>query len=122
MLSLVGTGSPVACGFSIVGNTPKRIIIRVIGPALKQFGVSAALSDPQLRLFDSSGKQIDGNDDWSGTAELSNAFNSGGMFPLSLGSRDSALLVTLNPGVYTVQALAKGDATGVVLFEVYELL
>ncbi len=41
-------------------------------------------------------------------------------FPLTYGSKDAALVVTLNPGVYTVVgSSADGTGTGVVLVEVY---
>jgi hypothetical protein len=36
-------------------------------------------------------------------------------------SKDSALLVTLSPGLYSVQASGVSNTTGVALVEVYEV-
>ena len=44
-----------------------------------------------------------------------------GAFPLADGSRDSALLVTLMPGAYTIQVAGANGATGIALVEVYEV-
>jgi hypothetical protein len=44
-----------------------------------------------------------------------------GAFALPASSRDAALLVTLQPGSYTVQVSGVGGTTGVALVEVYEV-
>ena len=44
-----------------------------------------------------------------------------GAFPLAEGSRDSALLVTLPSGAYTIQVSGANNTTGVALVEVYEI-
>ena len=41
--------------------------------------------------------------------------------PLPTGSRDAAVIATLNPGSYTVQVSGVAGATGFVLVEIYEL-
>lgn len=62
-----------------------------------------------------------GNDNWGGGSSLAAAFNQVGAFPLAADSRDAALLVTLEPGNYTVQVAGVGGTTGVALIEVYEM-
>ncbi len=42
-------------GSSCMGATEKQVVIRAIGPSLAGAGVSGALSDPMLELWDSSG-------------------------------------------------------------------
>jgi len=42
-----------------------------------------------------------------------------GAFPLVAGSRDAVLMVTLEPGAYTVEVAAQGAVGGEVLVEVY---
>jgi hypothetical protein len=42
-----------------------------------------------------------------------------GAFALPTGSRDAAMVVTLPPGNYTVQASGVNSTTGVALIEVY---
>jgi hypothetical protein len=44
-----------------------------------------------------------------------------GAFALPATAKDAALLVTLPPGNYTVQASGTADTTGVALVEVYEV-
>lgn len=44
-----------------------------------------------------------------------------GAFPLSAGSADSAQIVSLSPGAYTVQVSGVGGTTGVALAEIYEV-
>jgi hypothetical protein len=49
-------------------------------------------------------------------------FSAVGAFPLTAGSRDAALLLTLNAGAsYTVQVAGVSNATGEALVEVYEV-
>ena len=92
-----------------------------VGPTLTQFGVQGALADPQLTLFNANGAPIDQNNDWSGGADLRNAFAQVGAFALPAISTDAALLVTLQPGLYTVQVSGVGATTGVGLVEVYDM-
>src|SRR5206468_1099790 len=43
-------------GFVIGGLQPKRVLLRGIGPALTGFGVTGALVNPRLQIFDSAGR------------------------------------------------------------------
>jgi hypothetical protein len=102
------------------GNVPKQILVRGIGPTLgTTFGVTGVLADPQLELFQGN-TRLQINDNWGGTTELRNAFTQVGAFNLADGSsRDSALLVTLQPGLYSAVLSGVGNTTGVGLIEIY---
>jgi hypothetical protein len=118
----VGTGANVLiAGFSISGTPPMKVLLRGVGPTLASFAVTGVLADPQIAVFTSpAGTQIASNDNWSDNANAAQiAANSG--FPLPAGSKDAALLLTLNPGTYTVQVSGVGNTTGVALVEVYEV-
>ncbi len=118
----VGSGDALlVVGFVITGNTSNTVLIRGIGPTLTKFGVGGTLANPQLKLFNQQGQAIEENDDWAGTTKLSTAFEQNGAFPLSPDSKDAALLVTLQPGVYTAQVSGVANSTGVALIEVYEV-
>jgi hypothetical protein len=52
---------------------------------------------------------------------LKNAFSVTGAFALDDNSKDAALIVTLDPGVYTVQVSGVNNSTGVGLVEVYDM-
>ncbi len=118
-----GTVTPLIVGFVIAGNGPKVVLIRGIGPGLAPFGVSGTLPDPQLAVFSGS-TQIGANDNWetgANSTQIVAASAQVGAFPLAAGSKDAALLVTLQPGNYTVQVSGVGIPTGVALIEVYDI-
>jgi hypothetical protein len=108
-------------GFAISGTGNKTLLIRGVGPTLTQYGVSGVLADPQLKLFNQQGQELQENNDWGGGAALANAFTQTYAFALPVASKDAALLVTLAPGVYTAQVSGVGNTTGIALIEVYEV-
>ena len=124
----VGTGGNVLIsGFVVSSEGSKTLLIRAIGPTLASFGVSGALTDPQLTIFGrADGSTTDtallGNDDWtssSGAATTATVATQVGAFALPAGSKDAALVVTLPAGNYTGQASGANATTGIALVEVY---
>ena len=118
----VGTGGNILiAGFAIGGSTSRTVLIRASGPALVPFGVTGTLPDPELQLY-SGANVIEGNKGWGGSAQISTAAVSVGAFAWgSSASADSAILVTLPPGAYTVQVSGASGDTGIALVEVYEV-
>jgi septal ring-binding cell division protein DamX len=123
--ALVGTGANIIIpGFVIAGTGSEQLLARGDGPALTGFGVSGALAQPSLSIFDSSGAVIASNTAWgTGTnpAEITSAGASVGAFALASGSADSALVVNVSAGAYTMQLSGVNNSTGVALAEVYEV-
>ena len=126
--ALVGNGANTFfSGLSVApGGGARRVLIRAAGPSLSALGVGGALADPAIAILDSSARQIanGANDNWDANGAgpaLGFAFQQSGAFPFSAGSRDSALLVDLMPGNYTIQVNGVGGATGTALVEVYDL-
>jgi hypothetical protein len=116
MRTEVGAGESVLiAGFAIEGSKPMEMLIRGIGPTLTRFGVKGVLSDPEIVLY-SGNQRIDANEDWGGSQELASAFDLVQAFSLAIESKDAALLVELQPGVYTTHV---GGGTGVALVELY---
>ena len=126
----VSPGSPLAVGFAIVGQTPHRMLLRGIGPALgaAPFGLTGTLANPRLTLFRDLAV-LRSNDDWSDAPEaavIREIAAKVGAFPLEAGSLDAATVIDLEPGIYTAEisgpANADGlEATGLVLIEIYEV-
>ncbi len=121
----VGSGGGLLiAGFTISGSTSKTVLIRASGPALEQFGIPGALSDPELQLYSvapAGNALLASNDDWGGDPEISAAAAAAGAFAWTdPASPDCALLVTLPPGAYTAEVTGLNGATGVSLIEVYE--
>jgi hypothetical protein len=112
----VQTGDNVMIGgFIIQGDGPQTVVVRARGPSLAQFGVPGLLANPQLQLF--SGPTVIGsNDDWQ-QAGNANAIQAAGFAPSD--NRESAIMMTLNPGAYTAIVSGVGGTTGVAIVEVF---
>jgi uncharacterized repeat protein (TIGR03803 family) len=116
----VGVGADaLVTGFNVSGTGAKRILIRGIGPGLRTFGVNDAIENPVVQVHAGNGTLLASNDDWD--PALTAAFSDVGAFALVRGSSDSALLVTLPPGTYTVQLANAQSRTGPGLIEIYEV-
>lgn len=102
-------------GLAVRGNT-RQIIVRALGPSLAGFGVPGMLSDPVLRVYNSSGELLVENDNWRSTQEA--AITATGLAPGD--DRESAIVVTLEPGNYTMIVSGAGNTVGVALLEIYE--
>lgn len=103
-------------GFIIEGSTPKTVLVRARGPTLAGFGVPGVLANPFLQLF-SGQTVVASNDNWQDTqaAEIMAT----GLAPSS--TLESAILMTLGPGVYTAIVSGIGGKTGIALVEVFEV-
>lgn len=106
----------VIVGFVVAGAGQKPVLLRGIGPALGQFGVTGFLPDPSIQLFAGT-TLLDSNDNWGTSPGVSEAGAAVAAFPLPDGSRDSALLESFIGGNYSAQI---SGGTGVVLVEAYD--
>ncbi len=114
----VETGDSVMIGGIIVtGSDPSRVLLRAIGPSLGDFGVTSALADPVLELYNSDGDIIVTNDNWQ--AANKDAILATGLAPAN--DKESAILTTLYPSSYTAIVRGQNDSTGVGLVEAYYL-
>jgi hypothetical protein len=121
----ISTGSDVViAGFVITGNAPKHMLIRAIGPELAQDNVSGTLNDPLLKLYQNiSGEafEIAANDNWGTDAsQITTVSHQMGISELNEGSESAAMVLWLEPGVYTAHAASSDGSRGVALVEVYE--
>src|SRR5262249_44604114 len=125
--AFVQTGDNVMIGgFIVQGTTPKRVIIRAIGPELSQYGVPNPMADPTLELHDGTGALIASNDNWQttiiGGIITSNqvaAILASGHAPTNV--MESAMIVSLPPGNYTAIVRGVNNMTGIGLVEVDDL-
>lgn len=120
------TGNGVAIGgFVISGNAPKRVLMRAVGPTLTTWGIgqNEVLLDPLIELHHGSAT-LATNDDWGTNTNQADIVTTGariGATPFATGdTRSSALLMTLQPGIYSFIAKGKNDTSGIVLVEVYD--
>lgn len=129
-------GSLLIPGIVIAGNNPRALVVRAIGPGLTDlaFPATTVIGDPRLVIY--NGNQVVGtNNNWgqASAASLTAVFPAIGAFPLRAAA-DAAILDSLQPGAYTIQAgptpaaaipgtAISGGAsdTGFLLVEVYEV-
>ena len=125
--SLVETGDNVMIGgFIVQGTQPMRVILRAIGPELRQFGVPNPLPDPTLELHDATGALIASNDNWQFTIiggiitqDQSLEIRDSGHAPGN--PLESAIIADLPPGNYTTIVRGVNNRTGVALADVYDI-
>jgi YVTN family beta-propeller protein len=125
-------------GFVISGTGSKSLIVRGIGPALAEFGLSGVIEDPTLALYDSATSanlitrdaawqmppMPPATAPWLGTVSPTDATESDfakvGAFALPQGSADTAVKISLPAGAYTTQISSAGGNSGIVLAELYD--
>lgn len=104
-------------GFIIGGGESTNVAVRAIGPSLGTHGVSGALSDPMLEVYNANGGLLAQDDDWR-MFQQQQLIDSG-LAPAD--DRESAMLLYLQPGAYTAIVRGKNNGIGVGLVEVYNL-
>ncbi|HZZ57678.1 MAG TPA: immunoglobulin domain-containing protein [Opitutaceae bacterium] len=127
----VPAGSNITAGLVIAGYSPMRVLLRGIGPGLQPFGIADGIPHPVLTLI----AGVDGPASapvvtssaggWSATsanlAAVNAAGSATGAFTLATGSADAAMVLMLNPGVYSLQLADAAGAGGTGLLEVYQV-
>ncbi len=120
-----GGDNDLIAGLVVSGPGPHTYLIRAVGPTLATapFNLTGVLNDPFLQLYQGE-TLLRENDDWDTTRAaqpaLRDAATKVGAFPLQV-RRDSAMIVTLDPGNYTAKVSGFEGSTGVALVEIYEL-
>jgi hypothetical protein len=122
----VGTGNNLLiAGFVVNGSSPKKVLVRGLGPTLTSYGVTGVLADPILRIVrPSDGLVIRENDNWEAGNDptlVVDAASRVGAIPLASGSKDAVILMTLPPGIYSALLSGASSGTGIGLVEVYEV-
>jgi len=116
---IVGSGQSVMIGgFVINGTESKAVAIVAKGPSLAAFGITNAITDPAITLR--RGQEIVAQNDDTGALPMQNRtmLSQVGLLPTDLS--ESALLVVLEPGAYTVVLQNNGASDGVGIVEVYD--
>lgn len=118
-----GPGQELIAGIAVTGTSPRRVLVRAIGPTLAQYGLTDVLPDPVLTVYGPGSVKLLEDDDWAAQPNvdaITAAAKQAGAFDLSVGSKDAALLLYLPPGQYSFQVTGKNGATGIAMVEVYE--
>ena len=113
-------------GVVVNGSGRARLMIRGVGPALKNLGIAQYLSNPSQTLY----RYLNGtqsilalNDDWWNSEQGDQVVDLApklGAFALDVQSADSVILRLFDPGVYSAIIAPANDTPGVALAEIYE--
>ena len=101
--------------FVISVSAPKQVLLRAVGPTLTKKGIGQGdvLVDPTVELHDANHGNAT-NDDWGHNQNSAAIVTTGariGATPFSAGdTKSSALLLMLDPGVYSFIASGKSGA------------
>jgi hypothetical protein len=117
-VSVAGGGQDyrMISGFVVAGPAPKKVLIRGWGPTLGSYGLSPFIPNPKLTLM-SGTTAIATNDDWASAPNAAEISAAGQQPP---NAKESAILVTLNPGVYTAILEDAAGNAGLGMIDVYE--
>lgn len=102
-------------GFIVSGQA--KILLRAIGPSLASYGVMGALGDPTMEVYDQGGNQVAFNNDWQ--SDQAAEIRATGASPRD--ARESAAVLNLAEGAYTIVVRGAGNTTGIALVEAYFL-
>jgi hypothetical protein len=102
--------------------------VRAVGPTLTSLGIGAneVLLDPVVEVHDARNGNvvIATNDNWidnANSTEIGTTATRVGATPFATSdTKSAALLLTLQPGVYSFIASGKSASSGIVLVEVYD--
>jgi uncharacterized delta-60 repeat protein len=112
---LVQTGDDILIGGVIVlGQNPRRVIVRAIGPSLP---ITGRLDNPTLELHDGNGGLIVANDNWRTDQEAEIIATT---IPPS-NDLESAIVRNLAPGNYTAVVRGANNSKGIAVVEAYAL-
>jgi hypothetical protein len=118
---LAGGDDALIAGMVVQGEQPQRVLLRAVGPGLAAHGVTDPVVDPWLGVY--AGERIVAQSaawhEQANAAAIAEAATATGAFALAADDADSALLLTLPPGPYTLEAKSATGQTGRVLVEVY---
>ena len=104
-------------GFVITGDQNKTVLIRTLGPSLASQGVSGSLADPFVYVVNQANPSVivGSNDNWASATGIDAI--AGTIFEPG-DEKDSAMILTLQPGAYTAIVQGINSTTGVALIEV----
>lgn len=100
-------------GFIVTGESPKKVLVRAIGPSL---AISGALQDPVLELHKSDGTVL-ANDNWRDTQEAE--ITASAIPPTN--DKESAVVASVPPGPHTAIVRDKNGGNGIGLVEIYDI-
>lgn len=118
---LVLTNLDVLIGGFILGGSEDttRVVVRALGPSLRNAGIVNPLENPTLDLRDGNGEPILFNNNWADDPKQAAELIALGIQPQS--ELEAAMVRTVRPGNYTAIVAGNNGGIGVGLVEVYNV-
>ena len=111
----------VITGFIVTGGEPRTVLLRAMGPSMSASGVQQPAANPKLTVYRGSSQTVFAeNDNWK-TDGRSETLQRDYPTLAPTNENESAILLTLTPGRYTMHGTNASGAEGVVLLEVYDV-
>ena len=117
-----GTGDDVLIGGFVIGEATQDVMIFARAQEIPGLDPSVLLADPVLTITNpQTGEVVGMNDNWED--DQGTLINDvwGGFPPVVTGSTSSGIIMTLTAGPWTGTVSGKDGATGLVIFEVFEI-
>jgi hypothetical protein len=101
-----------------------RVLVRASGARLLHFGITDVLPHPMLTLHAGNGDVVANNNGWltlpaATQTEITTQLTEFGAEPLDPTGAEAALLVDLEPGLYSVVVQDSAGRSGVVIAELF---
>jgi hypothetical protein len=103
-------------GFIIKGPQSQKNVIRALGPSLSSSGVTGALANPTLDLYNGAGGLLQSNDDFNSNRDAG-VIRGYGLAPVN--GYESGLYFEGAPGNFTAVIRGANGSSGVGLVEIY---
>ena len=124
----MGGGQILTVGFYNGGggtSGSQTLLVQTLGPVLANFGVTSFMPDPQLNIINAAGAVIAANAGWGTPASnqlaVMTADAATGATALSnTSSKDSAAVLPLSAGGYSVQVSSVSGTSGTVVAALYD--
>jgi sugar lactone lactonase YvrE len=123
-LQYIAANGTLTAGFVIGGTTEVNVLVRASGPTLAAapFNLPGMMPDPKVTVLNNSAVIQATNSGWLGDPAIMGAAATVGAFNfVSPSSKDSAVVLKLQPGSYSAQVTSASSAAGIALVEIYEI-
>src|SRR5687768_3733635 len=101
-------------------------MVRALGPFLTQFGITDALANPRLEIFDQNNLKVATSDNWRNTelgilitSDQSAEIEASGLAPSD--NLESAIIAHLLPGPYTAVVSGVNNTVGTGIVDAYDM-
>ena len=116
--SLIASGHVLTADITVTGRANQTVLFRAIGPDLVSEGITFAMRNPALTLYDNNWNVIAANLYWQSDQKA--AIESTGLAPGD--SRDAAILTNLQPGHYHAIVFGWEGSIGIAQLEAWSLV